>query len=275
MGYKIFSLCLRQVLNNWLMTLRIGWFWLLTVFLVGFAFGLLGWISGGMNMAGRSGVLSTISLLVVFVAMFTVIIIATSTIAIAWHRFILLDETPENFYVLHREWPIGKYFWTSFKIILLIMLMAIPAILILSFIAGSFMGSSLGPSVRGGMGMPEITLTSLLLSLLLTTLLSWVFLRVGAVLPAIAVGKNLSLREAFRLTGAISGSLFVAAFFVAVVSLLPNTLELLLKLSVGPGSFLSMLVAPVLAAVFHWISFFVSIGILTVVYGHLVEDRPI
>ena len=107
------------------------------------------------------------------------------------------------------------------------------------------------------------------------TLAAWIVLRIGLVLPAIAVGERMGIGESFRLTRPISGALVVTALSVFLFQFIPSILDMAAtSIAVTPESAIGT-ITTVINLVFNWISFFVSFGILTVAYGHMVENRPV
>jgi len=272
-GYKVFILCLRQVLNNWKMAVRLSWFWLLVI--------IFGVISQNSDMLTRGmihGVSGTVlGAVVLALLILAFLVVGTTAVAIGWHRYVLREEIPASFYVLRREWPLGKYIWTGFKIIFVTLLV----IYALMFVMTSILNlSQIGPvqMTPGSDGQMKTSGASLIFQLvpLVTIIIStWIFLRLGAALPAVAVGENASIRDSFRLTNAISGSLLITAVLMVLFQFIPAIVQILIEMIVGPGTFLTTLVLPVFSGVFTWFSFFIGFGVLTVIYGHLAENKPI
>ena len=277
MGFKIFILCLRQVLNNWKMAFRLSWFWILAMvfaYVVIFSFSF--YLATVLGSSGRLQV--PFWLLMIVVPLIAVpAMISGTVVAIGWHRFVLREEIPDSFYVLHRGWPLGRYIWNSLKIGLIISLLAIAILYVFSLLAPEFMvpGWGMKLSAVRRMSVAQLVISLVIFQPIIGIVFVWVFLRMGLVFPAIAVGKKLSLRDSFRLTDAIAGPLVITAISMILFQFIPKFLDLLLTASLGSGTFLTTLVMPLVTLVFAWFSFFIGFGVLTVVYGHLVENRPI
>jgi len=149
--------------------------------------------------------------------------------------------------------------------------------LVLGFILNlSKIGSiPMGPLSVGQMKASGASLILMLVPFVTTIIATWVFLRLGAALPAVAVGENASIITSFRLTKPIAGPLLITASLVVLFQFIPAIIQTLIEIIVGPGTFLTTLILPLISLVFTWFSFFIGFGVLTVVYGHLVENRPI
>lgn len=245
MGYRIFALCAVQLRNNWQIALKISWFWwsLLTIA------GLL----MPTNVTPADSEVKTTLLLVAFSSLTA--LVGGTIIAIAWHRYVLREEIPGNLLIFPQGWPIGLYILNVFKCGFLMMVILLP--LLFAF--------ALTPhGLQGGLGN--------LLSIFLGVLFTWMFLRIGLVFPAIAVGQHIKIRDAFQMTSALSSKLLVTAMLLVAVQTVPAVLQYLL--GVLAGGDMSTVLLPV-SLLFSWINLFLSVGVLTVLYGHLCEGRPI
>ncbi len=275
MGYRIFVLCLRQVLNNWIMAVRLSWFWILVAFLVGTARAVFkSYLNEGVE-AGQAGQDMPGVFLFVTILGLMIVVAGMISIAIGWHRYVLRGEIPESFYVLRLEWPLRKYFWGVVKIIVILIATAIPLIIVLSYLVPFFSMLSTAPAVGEKANFTGFSLRGLVVSFILNTSLIWVLLRFGTILPAMAVGKKLSLWGSFQLTGKIAGPLFITAISVVLFQSIPAIFNLLLTSIGGPETLLIAWLIVLVTLVFSWFSFFISFGVLTVIYGHLVENKPV
>ncbi len=270
MGFRIFALCLRQLYVNWLVAVRLSWFWLLIVIVAILA--VAGFIGPVLGMGSEDGdARAGLLILLAVLAIFIIGLVAFTTIAIGWHRWVLMDEEPDRFYVLHGGWPILSYILRSLLIVLLTLLVMIPALLLVSMVLGQNMSFAIM-----GQNLPQnASLAYVLAYLALSTLATWIILRIGPILPALAVGERLSIRESFRLTRPIAGALSVTAFCLVVFQLIPYGIDFLVTAVAGSPASALGLVLVAFGLVFAWVSFFVSFGIFTVVYGHVVEGRPL
>lgn len=244
MGYRIFELCLMQVWRNKWVAARISWFWFLIVFVCGILMGVARVTSG---VQGAQVLLAS-------VVMITATLLGVTAIAVCWHRYVLLEETPDQPHLLRPGLPIGRYLWNSLRLGFVLFLVAFLPL---------FVFFSAQESLSG--------LGNYIVSLAVGTFSTWLFLRVGLILPAVAVDKHVSIRESFRLTTPLSGQLVVTALLLVLLQSAPGIVEAGGK---AVGVDLSVPLIPV-HVLFFWTNLFVGIGVLTVLYGHLCDGRPI
>ena len=96
---------------------------------------------------------------------------------------------------------------------------------------------------------------------------SYLWLRISLALPSAALGVDHSLGNSWDLTQSIKGSLWFLAF-------------ILLALGYVFGDAARMILANktalyVVGFFTEWIVFVLGVGVLTVMYGHLVEKRQL
>ena len=270
MGYKIFALCVRQLMSNWQMAVRLSWFWSL-------AFGLPYIGSLGFILAVSDGPNPPQPLTVAWAGMMILLLLAMvfgvaayCIIAIGWHRFILREEVPDRFYVLRPEWSPVRYFRNSMTICILIGLITMP----IMAVALLFLLSQLTPPVAA-LNLAPIALGVMwTIMFVVGSLNTWIALRVGMILPASALNETMTIPESYRLTGPLAGQLLVTSVCIVSLLIVPLIMGHSLQTFASHASVVMLLVAPVFL-VWCWITFFVGFGILTVVYGHLAENRPI
>lgn len=293
LGYRIFILCLKQLCVNWKIAFRLGWFWALIIVVVyQGSSSVLG--AQFPNMAIDSGE-HTISaagfqlFFTIWLGNILVAITSATSVAIGWHRYILRGEIPSNLYFFPARKTFWPYIWRGIKIGLILLAVMIPLGFVLSAI-----GLSIGHSILQGTAMDSkgpfpVSLFVLSISgnVLLGSLVFWFFMRMGLGLPGIAVGYDVRSREAWRITEAFSGPLLTTAFLIALLQAIPSVLIILLGLilpaqqgdiaaTMLPGSALFRdLLSSFIFLVFSIVSFFVGFGVLTVIYGHLEEGKPI
>lgn len=255
-------------MNNWQMAIRLSWFWLLLLavtYIGAFALWYATRDSSGSSHAGWGNL---IIFLLSFVVILVVAIMAYCTIAMAWHKYILRAENPDSYYVLRPEWPLGRYAWSMFKISLIMLLIILPVTYLSFFLIGTL------SQAMGSRFVPITVVIMLVAVLSLGTLTSWILLRLGLVLPAIAVGKTMTITESFKRTGPLAQPLAVTAIAMVLIQFVPAALEQLVLVLAGPLSLVSWIMLPIYIFT-SWVSFFIAIGLLTVIYGHLVEDKPV
>lgn len=270
MGYKIFVLCLRQLRNNIGVAFQLCWFWALVYIAIVVVFVFTSFLTSPDLAKPTAPPIAMIPFVIIIVV---VTFVSFSTIAIGWHRLVLREETPNSFYVLRPEWPIGSYFWNTIKITFAILIMMIPILFIILYPLSTVINP--WGVVDNNSGFSKVFLFQIAIQLIFGVVGTWLFLRIGTVLPALAVKKRMTLRESFQLTSSISGELVITAFWVVLLQIAPLLIQFLLAPIAGSESLLLIGVMLVANIVFAFISFFVGFGVLTVVYGHLAENKPI
>lgn len=203
---------------------------------------------------------------IIAVAMGMIIVIGTLAVAVTWHRFDLRGEVPRALDPRPGlSWTLaylGRTLLLGFMTGLLAAVMMVPILPIADQGTDGF-DFALGE-------LPEpMTLRNFILSTVLWTFLSALMLRWSLILPAGAVGRNMSLREARQ---AANARLPFPVFLTLglVLHLAPIGLNRLVEeMSLGPIGALVLLPFILL----FW--FMVGIAVLTTLYAHCVEDRPL
>ncbi|SHH60703.1 hypothetical protein [Marivita hallyeonensis] len=177
-------------------------------------------------------------------------IVASLWIAVAWHRFALTGETAVGWVPRFHGSNILGYLGRSILIGILVVLGVIVASVPIGII-------SIGmPALAGGM------------SLILIGLGAYLFFRLGVMLPAAALGEKLALGAAWDATKGESGTIVTLAMIVVGASIL---IQLPSWFNENPTSVLNI----VYSLVVNWLATIIGISVLTTLYGHFVEGRPI
>lgn len=247
------------------MAFQLGWFWALIYIgiIAAFAFSSLQAppIPDGPPDPSFQHLFSAIIILVFAIP-------TLGIIAIGWHRYILREERPNSFYVLRREWPLGGYIWNTVKIIFAILIM----MFLIFFIVLYVILPLVYPTIFTEFSPNSIQFT---LRIIFGVFAAWLFLRLGTVLPALAVNEKMTLRGSFQLTSPISGQLLIAAFWITLLQLTPSLVQIVLVATIGPASIAVTGVSIAVSIIFGFINVFVGLGILAVIYGHLAEGKRI
>lgn len=244
-AWSMFAHSVRLVLNNLDVALRVSLvLYLLQVAAQAYAFsaGIMDIVEGpdGMPVSSASPGQMWIYFLLSLVA-----VVASLWIAVAWHRFVLLSEIPQGWMPL---WPGAKifgYLGRSILIGLAIVLVLIPV-----------------GFVTALLGMPILTVAASV------GVAAYVFFRLSPILPAIALGQDMSFGDALTATKDSGGALFGLAGLMIAAAII---LQLPTMLSGDPNSLLSLIYGIVVG----WFATMIGISLLTTVYGHYVEKRGI
>ena len=192
------------------------------------------------------------AMMVVIGFLFMFIVMAfMAWIAIAWHRFILLEEYPEGWLPSFRWDDIVEYVW---KLILLSFVYAFIALVPL--VTFAIIGAGMGGA---GIGLSAISVV------LLLPVFMWLSFRLSIVLPSAAVSRRMALGEAWRVTEPYSGTIFwFGVVYLGVIIVIQLALGLL---GIIP-------VVGAIASLFgSWFTTILGFSALTTVYGVAVEGR--
>ena len=259
-GIQIFTHSLRQVFGNLGAALRISAVLTLVQFGLFFALGLQVVYSadGGrammMNGTFPFGRLALLGLISGIISLW---------IAVAWHRYVLLEETPG---AVIPTWN-GSRIWSYFVTGLLIFLIGLAATIVTALLAGALAGfgvAAMGMARPGGHGIAGGVAGSVVG---VATML-YIFFRYSPALPASALGKPLGLSAAWRTMAGKGGTLIM----LTIVSTLFSVAIIFVPAQVfGPGSIIGL----VIGLIAQWINLMVGISVITTLYGHYVERRAL
>lgn len=176
--------------------------------------------------------------------------IASLWIAVAWHRYALTGERASGWMPQFHGGAILGYLGRSILIGILVVL----GVIVVSIPVGII---SIGlPGLAG------------LMSLILIGLAAYLFFRLGVMLPAAALGEKLSLGAAWDATKGESATIVTLALIVVGASIV---VQLPAWFNDDPSSIINI----VYSLVVNWFATIIGISVLTTLYGHFVERRPI
>jgi hypothetical protein len=187
------------------------------------------------NLGGLVFVFFAICIFAVFVA---------SWVAVSWHRFILLEEYSGILPATSGR-PIWPYVGKSMLLGLILVV--------------------LGAAMAMILGMVLSPLTTIIL---LVGTLSLMWFRLGVALPATAVGKPITFGYAWEATSKINATIIGIVAIITVVSFIVGVaVEGLYGIHYLLGSLVNMFV--------QWLTLMIGICVLTTLYGHVIEGRPL
>jgi hypothetical protein len=250
-GVNIFIHAVTMVLNNIGTALRISVGPMLLVLVMTLVFGT------GVAMSRQDPAQMMQSGGAVFGGFLTliVLIIAGVWVAVAWHRFVLREEVPTGPLPPFNGGAIGSYIWAGIIFGLVLFLVAIPFIVIAGILIAPLAMSGQQPGLVAG----------LIGFLILYLPLAYIGYRISPILPSAALQARMPLKEAWYATGT-SGAAFVA---LTIVSVLASFLIAL------PGQALPSFLATLWDFAAQWLTIMVGASVLTTIYGHYVEGRPL
>lgn len=191
---------------------------------------------------------------------FIVALVTGLWIAVAWHRFVLLEESPGAAFPPFRGSLMLSYFYRGFLIGLVVGFLGAILGLLLYFVWTFALGAF---GVR-----PRAALVDFLMSLSVGIPMMALFYRISPILPAAALGDKMTFNEAMTATGSRMSTWLGLAAIMTVVSAILSLVALFLM-----G--ISLPVAIVWAVLQQWVMIMFNISILTTIYGHYIEGREL
>lgn len=176
-------------------------------------------------------------------------------IAIAWHRFVLLSESPASALPQFQGDRMLAYLGRTLQMGLIGMvaglIFALPYFVTLMLTEGNALIAAAGP-------------------LMMLSVISIITFRLAPILPAAAVGKPLGIRAAWAATAGSMGTIVALAVVFLIASVVVDLPTLLIQ-HVPAGAIFVL----IWTSVTGWIRLMVGISILTTLYGVYVENRTI
>lgn len=246
MGFGIFKHSLKMVFSDLGTVFRIS----IPVFLV--------ILIGGIVLVGMIGInnLNTAGpgLIVLMAIIVVAYIFAVLWMAVAWHRYVLLEEYPNGVLPPLHQGRILAYFGRG---------------ILLTLIFGGVI--FVGAFVLGGLasgGAPAVSALVMIIGIVGLLLVVWSAQRLSVILPAAAIGKPIGIGEAWEKTAPIAKSLILLLVIYFLFSFVLGFIQGIL-----------MAFAPILGliyqVVFAWLNTVIGLSILTTTYGIAVEGRSI
>jgi hypothetical protein len=184
-----------------------------------------------------------------------------SSIAVSWHRYILMDEIPQGMMRLRLDAVVWRYFGNTLLVIVLVIAACIPPVALLSLL-----------TVMLGLGQGAATGVTMAVAGLIAIPLSY---RLMVKLPAIAIGNNtFTMKEALSRTVGNALQLCMAGVTVIIAALLIGTALGGLATLLGAGSGgAGTVVISVIQQLVSWLVTIFTVTFLTSLYGFFVEGR--
>ena len=254
-GWSLFVHSVRQVFGNLGAALRISGL----LYLVQIAVSLV----LGVSLMGDDADLQAKAMAGEFpwgglVVVVLVALISGLWIAVAWHRYVLLNEPQGTLIPTFRADRILSYLGHS----LLLLVVLIPVGAVMGLVAGLLLTPLMMAGGEGGIG------ALFALGILVYLPMIVICYRLCVMLPAAALGQPMGVGAAWGKTKGASGDILVLAVIsvaVAIVIGLPDIFVF------APGSVLSM----AWNLITQWVVMMVGVSILTTIYGHYVEGRAL
>ncbi|MCF6429607.1 MULTISPECIES: hypothetical protein [unclassified Leisingera] len=255
-GWSIFTHSVSMVLRNFEWAVRIA----LVPVLIGIALIFVVLSAGGQPIAmfwdeqALSDALQSGKLGLSFVTATLIFIAVQFWVFVAWHRLILLEEYPTSWLPAFKGDRILSYFGHMLLIGFLVFVLFIPLMLLVNGLIAAMGSGALVPMLLVIAGYSVFVLIAMY--------------RMLPVLPAVAIGRPLLLRESWQATSGASGTVFLVLVLLGVLQLLMQFVSGLSFAVFAPLGFVFSAFAMLAMSL-------VSASVLTTFYGHYVEGRPI
>jgi hypothetical protein len=257
---KCFVHAVKSVRNNIAYAFRISWPWYAILIPLGIGASLFAeYMSGGNPEAVPSA-----PVVVIYIILFAVSLVAFASIAVNWHRYILLDEVPHGSELFRLDDKTWRYLGN----VVLIFLMSFAAALLIAlpvFGLTFALGENAGP----------VAFLLIILFIVGMLFIAALFFRMSVKLPAIALGRHdISFKDALAATegNTLRLLLLVLLEFLAIIGIVLGMLLVLFILG-AINAMLAFVVGAVLQFLFNWVFTIFGITLLTSLYGFFVEGR--
>ncbi len=185
---------------------------------------------------------------------------------VAWHRYVLLDEQPVGILPRLNLGRVLSYLVMSFAYGVVLTIIGVVMFLGIGLFMSIFtFASHVGD---GGLKPIQIAIYTFLTAVFIYIPLSVIGFRMTATLPGTAVGAPVGFLEGWTATRHNGGSIIVLSVL----------LVLLYGANMGITAYIAIevpAVAIVWEALSRWLTTMVSVSVLTTLYGHYVEGRPL
>ena len=258
MAFQIIRHAFRMVFGNFGQALRVSigpYLVLIAVFAASIAVvGSLGGLSATNFDAGSPVPVAPGYTIILFIILAPTTLFVLAWVAVAWHRFILLEEYSG---MLPRAagLPIWPYVGRSMLYGLILALAIVPL--------GIFVGAAAMPLANGGNPAAFMAV-----SIGVSAIGSYLWFRMALALPSVAIGKPISLSVAWDASRGHSGAIFGAALLLAALNVGAGVL--------GSQAYAVSTILGVLVDIaIQWTILMLGVSILTTFYGHLIEGRDL
>lgn len=178
--------------------------------------------------------------------------------AVNWHRYILLNQ-PQPMLPSLPLAAMLRYFGTSLLVSLLVIVLAI---FVLTMTRIVLVGSGTRSAILA-MGVTSIAVL----------FVAVILFRLSTALPAAAVGASKPIRTAWKATSGHGSTFLLVVLMMAALQIPLSLIEMLPMGSLD--SIFSIILDLMVSLVGSWVYMIIVLSVLTTLYGHFVENRPL
>ena len=258
LGFQLFLHALRMILGNFGAAVRVSLPSLVAIVVVA---GLSITLFPALGMIEHPAMMETAPFSAGGVAMVFLSAVAMAVAflwsAVAWHRFILLEEYPGATGPRWNGAAIWRYFVAGIVLGLVLVLLGVALGIVVGIASFAF-------GRPGGDG--AMVLGAVLMFALVVVPLILVSYRLSPILPAAAVGERLSIKDAWAATRGAFWPFLILAIVTSLASwALGLPTPILMRASLVLGLIWTIAV--------QWVTMLFGVSILTTIYGYFVEKR--
>jgi hypothetical protein len=249
-----FGHVIRSTVNNLGIAWHLSWPWMLVILPINIFANLYGFTLDPLK-TEPAGQVVAITMLITLVTAFSF-----ASIAVNWHRYILLDEVPQGAARLRADNTVWRYFGNTLLILFVLFIGFVPVT------AVSLLGWSMGNA--GAVLIVPLYAAAFVFGIA-------AFYRLSVKLPAVALQRqDFGLKDAWKATEGNTLQLFGLAicFFLAAIAM-GAVLGGLLWLLQLTGLAFALLLGLATQIVFNWILTIMGVTLLTSLYGYFAEGR--
>jgi hypothetical protein len=192
-------------------------------------------------------------------------IVAYASIAVNWHRYVLLDDIAQGWQRLRLDSLTWRYIGNFILIFLVLMACAIPIGAALG-LAGLLVNMFLGET------MLAVLLVPALVALYAFALVA--IYRLLVKMPAVALGRNdFSMGDAWKATKGNSWRLLGLLILFVLCLLLIGVIIFVITFLFGLIGTVGLSLAVAIQVMVNWVATILGVTLLTSLYGFFVEDR--
>lgn len=258
------------VLNNLDIAFKLSWPWIVALVL----FMILAAIVGPSQADLAAGTVKPSGAFFVFMVIYVLVfLVAFASIAVNWHRYILLNEVPSGLQILRTDALVWRYIGNSLLAVLILSIpYAILGLPLLTYLASRCCAVGFDPAMA--QDIPFI-IVSFWPMLILVVFFTAVLYRLTSKLPAVALGRrDYGFGAAMTDTAGNTFQLMGLAVILMVGLWAPFWLLSVLdqKLFSGMG-IVGIAVSALLQLAYQWFSLIIGISLLTSLFGFFAEKR--
>jgi hypothetical protein len=253
-----------STLNNLAFAMRAQWPWMIIIVVLFAILGTYNPIPANLTQEQseaffRDNASQVASFFLLFAAVALVAMLGFSSVAVAWHRYVLLDEVPQGMNKLRVDGTVWRYFGN----LVLISLMLIVAALPLSLLIIPLYSASPAIGLFGAMVYSVVILLPILY-------------RLSIKLPAVALGRqDFRMGDAWNISKGNWMPIVQVALGVSLISWVVGLVMLLVSRALNTilGGEIGYWADLMLQLGVNWVVTIMGITLLTSLYGYFVEKR--